>query len=67
MQKIEQWEARDKEIEDLVDEGLEIENNQNMVEEDGNYVEPVDFTASQDTVESFGNKLGIKHGLAATK
>lgn len=38
-----------------------------MSDNNDKYVEPVDYTASQESVESFGSKLGIKQGGEANK
>lgn len=60
MLKIEHMEAREQEIEDLVENDMQALESQNKDEVNDAYVEPVDYNASQESVESFGTKLGIK-------
>lgn len=58
VEKIEIWEARDKEIEDITETDLkELESDKKEEDVDA-YAENVDYNASQDSVESFGTKVG---------
>ena len=59
MEKIDAWEEKEIYGEDLGEKNeLETEIPQDHISEDA-YAEPVDYSASQDSVESLGTKLGI--------
>ena len=59
MQKIEQIEARGKEMEDLVGEEFQNLKQHNNNEVDDAYDEAVNYGGSQESVESFGTKVGV--------
>lgn len=66
VEKIEMWEARDKELEDLAEADFKEEAHKKD-DGDDTYVELVDYNARYDSVESFGSKLGIKQKDDGTK
>lgn len=73
IQKIEQREARDQELADLVDEDLDIDNSQDKAKDSDVYVELVDYNGSQETMGSFtkmvkaqsdqGDEMSEKEGV----
>lgn len=58
--KIEMWEIREKEIEEINEQELKEMEKTNKEEDPNNYEEPVDYNASQDSVQSFGTKVGVR-------
>src|SRR4051812_39757023 len=61
VEKIEMWEAREKEMEEITDADLRIMDTNRKEDEHNNYNEAVDYNASQESV-SFGTKVGVKTG-----
>ncbi|XP_044334291.1 uncharacterized protein [Triticum aestivum] len=59
--KIEMWEAREKEMEEITDADLRIMDTDRKEDEHNNYNEAVDFNVSQEFV-SFGTKVGVQTG-----
>ncbi|XBI13318.1 hypothetical protein VPH35_140065 [Triticum aestivum] len=64
--KIETWEAREKEMEEITDADLRIMDTDRKEDDHNNYNEAVDYNASQESV-SFGTKVGVKTGEKETE
>ena len=62
VEKIERWEEREREIEDITKNELEKLEEENKDVENDTYVEPVDYGASQESMDSFASRLGVKPG-----
>lgn len=65
MHRIEQMEAKEKYMEELAAEEFQTLENPNKMEVNDAYVEPVDYGGSQESVKSFGTKVGVtkKEGI----
>ena len=59
VEKIERWEEREKEKENITETELEKMEEENKDEDNGTYVEPMDYGASQKSVDSFATRLGL--------
>nr|XP_040242022.1 uncharacterized protein LOC120962137 [Aegilops tauschii subsp. strangulata] len=59
--KIEMWETREKELEEITDTDLRNMDTDKKEENHNNYNEAVDYNASQESV-SFATKVGVKTG-----
>lgn len=59
MHKIEHMEARGKEMEDLVGEEFQNLEQHNKNEVTDAYAKAVNYGGSQESVESFGTKVGV--------
>lgn len=60
VEKIEIWELRDKELDDLTETDMKELENDKKEEDNDAYAEHVDYNASQESVESFDTKVGVK-------